>query len=102
MKIKRNEDIFYRKEIEGEEELKDFLESEDVSAKGYITLIEAGTMHQLNYLGGRIWENCDGSKNLDGIVKVLEEEFDVEEEQLKTDVEDFIEDMIERGWLLYE
>jgi pyrroloquinoline quinone biosynthesis protein D len=101
MKIARNEDIFYRREVEGEDELKSFLETKGISEKGYLTLIDSGTMHQLNYLGGRIWELCDGSKNLDGITKALLKEFDIDEEQLKSDVEDFIEDLIERGWLSY-
>jgi len=101
MKIARNEEIFYRKEIDSAEELKEFFENEDVSDRGYVTLIESGNMHQLNYLGGRVWEECDGTRDLNGIVDVLKSEFDIEEESLKSDVEDFIEDLIERGWLLY-
>ncbi len=58
-------------------------------------------MHQLNYLGGRIWELCDGTQDLNGIADALKDEFDIDEETLKSDVEDFIEDLIERGWLLY-
>ena len=102
MKIIRNDDIFFRREIEDAEELKKFLEDTTASDKGYLTIIDAGTMHQLNYLGGRIFEECDGTKDLNGIVKVLKKEFDIEENDLKADVEDFIEDLLERGWLSYE
>lgn len=101
MKISRNEEIFYRKEIETDNELKEFLADEEASEKGYMTLIDAGTMHQLNYLGGRIWEESDGTKDMYGIVDAIKGEFDIDEDQLKTDVEDFIEDLLERGWLLY-
>jgi pyrroloquinoline quinone biosynthesis protein D len=101
MKIARNEEIFFRKEVEGEEELSRFLQEGEASDKGYLTLIDAGTMHQLNYLGGRIWELCDGTRNLNGIVEALLGDFDIKEEELKSDVEDFIEDLIERGWLSY-
>ena len=101
MKITRNEDIFFRKELDSETDVKELLESDEPSEKGYITLIESGTMHQLNYLGGRIWELCDGTRTLVGIADDLKGEFDIEEEELLTDVEDFVNELIERGWLSY-
>ncbi len=101
MKITRNEDIFFRKEAETKKEVDELLQDEEADDKGYITLIDSGTMHQLNYLGGRIWELCDGSRNLFGIVDVLSGEFDVDEEDLKSDIEDFIEELMQRGWLQY-
>jgi len=101
MKIARNEEIFFRREIEGDEELNEFLKDEEASDKGYLTIIESGTMHQLNYLGGRIFELSDGTRDLNGIVEELKEDFDIDEESLKSDVQGFIEDLIERGWLSY-
>ena len=101
MKIVRNEDIFFRREVEGDEELAEFLGNEEASEKGYLTIIESGTMHQINYLGGRVFELADGTRNLNDIVDELKEDFDISEEALKSDISDFVEDLIRRGWLSY-
>lgn len=100
MKIARNEDIFFRREVE-DDELDEFLNDEGTQEKGYLTIIESGTMHQLNYLAGRIFELADGTRKVADIVEELKEVFDIDEEDLKSDVQDFVEDLIQRGWLLY-
>ena len=74
---------------------------EEPDDQGTVILIVAGTMHQLNYVGGSIWQLCDGSRDIDAVVTALLDEFDVDRDELAADVEAFVEDLIERGWLLY-
>jgi pyrroloquinoline quinone biosynthesis protein D len=58
-------------------------------------------MHQLNLLGGMIWDLCDGSRTQTQVVDVLLEEFDVERAELETDVAEFVDDLLQRGWLIH-
>jgi len=45
---------------------------------------------------------CDGSRNLEAIISCLAEEFDVSHDELAGDVEEFVTNLIERGWLSHE
>ena len=80
---KHNPDIIWRiekrKVVAVEEALAD---GEDVSDSGTVTLILSGTMHQLNFVGGKIWAHCDGSNSVDDIAALLAEEFDVEQDEV--------------------
>jgi len=97
----RNPDIVWRVERRREEEIVKALElGEDVADRGSVILIISGMMHQLNLVGGRIWSLCDGSRNRGDIVEALATEFDVERTELAADVESFIDDLQQRGWLI--
>ena len=103
MRPKRNPDIFWRLEKRKAQQVIDALESgEDVSNEGTVVLIESGVMHQLNLLGGQIWELCDGQHSLGHILDRLSLEFDVEREVLQLDVEAFLDDLALRSWISYE
>ena len=98
---KHNPDIIWRiekrKVIAVEEALAD---GEDVSDSGTVTLILSGMMHQLNFVGGKIWAHCDGSNSVDTIAALLSEEFDVEQNEVHADVVEFVADLVEKGWLI--
>ena len=99
-KLARNPQIVWRNEKRREEEILAALErGEDVGERGSVILIVGGTMHQLNLVGGYIWNLCDGSRSLDDVVESLASEFDVEREVLRHDVEAFVDDLLARGWL---
>ena len=66
---------------------------------GTVTLIQSGMMHQLNLIGGMIWQLCDGSRSLDEIVAAMAGEFDVSRDELRADVEVFVKELVDRGWL---
>ena len=101
--IVRNPKIIWRVEKNREAEVLNALESgETPDEHGTVILVVSGTMHQLNYVGGSIWQLCDGSRDLEAIVSCLSEEFDVSREELSGDVEEFIDNLIEREWLSYE
>lgn len=98
----RNPDIVWRVEKRRQEDILQALEEgEDVSERGTVILIISGMMHQLNLVGGMIWNLCDGSRNPEDIVAELAAEFEVEREILSRDVEDFVDDLVNRGWLIH-
>lgn len=99
----RDPKIIWRVEKQREAEVLKAMESGEESAEhGTVILVVAGTMHQLNYVGGAIWQLCDGSRDVSAIIDQLQPEFDVSREDLDEDVTSFVEDLIARGWLCYE
>ncbi|AMV72404.1 hypothetical protein JCM30471_09210 [Desulfuromonas carbonis] len=98
---KRNPALIWRHEKRREEEiLAAMAKGEDVSERGTVILLEGGTMHQLNLVGGMIWSLCDGNRSREQIVEALATEFDAERNELEADVAIFLEDLQGRGWLI--
>jgi pyrroloquinoline quinone biosynthesis protein D len=73
---------------------------EDVDDSGTVILLLSGMMHQLNLVGGLIWQQCDGQQTLSEIAAGLAREFSVEAEEVEADVTAFVADLAERGWLI--
>lgn len=102
-KLLRNPDIVWRIEKKRQQAVLDRLDAgEEIEDEGTVILLISGMMHQLNLLGGMIWNLCDGSRSLDDIVTELNKEFDIDVETLQADVLEFVNDLIERGWLGYD
>ncbi len=102
-RLQRNPDIVWRVEKRRQQAVIDRLAAgEESGDEGTVILLISGMMHQLNLLGGMIWAQCDGSRTLAQIVTQLQAEFDVETALLQADVQEFIDDLIERGWLSYD
>jgi len=101
--IVRDPKIIWRVEKQREEKVRQALEAGDEpSEAGTVILVVSGTMHQLNFVGGSIWQLCDGTRDCEAIVSELAQEFDVEREQLAADVQEFVDDLVDREWLYYE
>ena len=99
----RNPDIIWRTEKRKEAAILDTLEQGgEAQETGTVTLIISGMMHQLNLLGGLIWKLCDGQRGLDEVVENLAREFDVDRQELEQDVAEFIDSLVEKGWISYE
>jgi pyrroloquinoline quinone biosynthesis protein D len=97
----RNPEIIWRVERRRRDEVLRALEAgEEAGDSGTVLLIEKGTMHQLNLVGGMIWERCDGTRDLTQIAFELAGEFAVDREELQADVNEFVNDLTARGWLL--
>lgn len=58
----------------------------------------AGQVHTLTEVAARFWELADG-RTLQQIMDVLLEEFDVEPDVLKSDLEEFVEELDKRKLL---
>lgn len=97
----RNPDIVWRVEKRRQAEVLKALEKgEDVDDSGTVILLLSGMMHQLNLVGGLIWQQCDGEQTLSGIAADLAREFSVEPPEVEADVAEFVADLTQRGWLI--
>ena len=100
MRLERNPNIVWRHEARREAELLAAQErGEEIGDKGTVILIDSGTMHQLNLLGGEIWQLCDGQYTLEQIVEQLASDYAVDRSVVEQDVRDFVADLQQRGWL---
>ena len=97
----RNPEIVWRVEKKRQAEVLKALEAgEDADDSGTVILLLSGMMHQLNLVGGLIWQECDGVNTIADIAGKLGKEFDVEQAELRDDVVEFVRDLAERGWLI--
>ena len=97
---RRNPEIVWRVEKRRQAEVLKALEAgEEADDSGTVILIQSGMMHQLNLVGGMIWERCDGERSVAQIAQELAAEFEVERSELDADVSAFVSDLVERGWL---
>ena len=55
--------------------------------------IDKGQYFALNTIGTRIWELIDEARTIEEICALLLEEFDVDPDLCKTDVEEYLEEM---------
>ena len=101
MRIYRNPDAMWREEDRFTEQAYTGLaRGEDVSEMGTSIILHGGKMHSFNILGTEVWKLCDGV-TVQEIVSRLRENFEVEEEVLRKDVEAFLNHLKEEG-LIYE
>lgn len=100
MNLQRNPEIVWRVEKRREADVLAAMErDEDVSEHGTVILIASGMMHQLNFVGGRIWSLCDGSRSDEELFALLAGEFSVDAAEFTADLHEFINDLIKREWL---
>ena len=63
-------------------------------------LFSGGTMMALNLVGSEIWKICDGL-TVEEIAAKLQAQFEVEEEILREDVRFFLDELAEKGFVIY-
>lgn len=73
--------------------------SQEVSGETVILDLQSECFFGLDAVGSRIWELIREDADLPTIYSTLLEEYDVEEDQLKTDLEALLADACERGLL---
>lgn len=97
----RNPEIVWRVEKRRQAEVMKALENgQDADDSGTVILLLSGMMHQLNLVGGLIWQQCDGEQTLSGIAGEIAKEFSAEKTEVEADVAEFVADLAERGWLI--
>ena len=99
---KRNPDIIWRVEVGDGEVLEKAVQDVDILDEGTVILAEDDMIHQLNFLGGKIWVMSDGKHSIDDMAEELLRIVDVDKEQLLGDITEFIENLTGRKWLLQE
>jgi hypothetical protein len=55
--------------------------------------LDRGTYYSLNTVGARVWELCDGSRDVEGIVAMIADEFDAGRETIQGDVMELLEEL---------
>ncbi len=101
-KIQRNPNVMWREEEEALAGAREALgRGEDAGEVGTSVLFCGGTMLSLNFIGTEVWKHCDG-RSVAGIVAELLPQFEVEEGVLSEDVEAFLAELAERGFITYE
>ena len=99
--IQRNPNVMWREEVDALAEAKAGLDrGDDVGDVGTAVLFSGGAMLSINFLGTEIWKLCDG-RSIDKILEELLEQFDVEEDILRSDVQAFLDDLTKKGFITY-
>jgi Coenzyme PQQ synthesis protein D (PqqD) len=63
-----------------------------VGGEAVLLDIESGEYFSLNRVGSRIWELCDGTRSAAGIISVICEEFDVDEDVATADTHEVLDE----------
>jgi Coenzyme PQQ synthesis protein D (PqqD) len=71
--------------------------SREIQGDTFIMDVTRSQLHDLNAVGGRIWELVDGQRTVDGIVDALVEEYDVDRERAGGEVLAYLEVLREKG-----
>ena len=101
-RILHNPNVMWREEDDALAEARQGLENgTDVGEVGTAVLFSGGSMLSVNYLGMEIWKLCD-RRSLDEIVAELLPQFEVDEAVLREDVEAFIAELAQKGFITYE
>lgn len=71
------------------------------NGKAYLTFLDnapraCDTLYILNESGAKIWELVDGKRTLRGIVKIIQEEFNVEENGVVREVKNFVMQLLRK------
>jgi GeoRSP system PqqD family protein len=101
--VTRNPNIVWRDEPDQREAILQAQErGEDVSDQGWVILVDAGEMHELNLIAGEIWCLADGSRDARAVALAIAERYEAPFEEILADVEEFVSDSVTRGWLRTE
>ena len=63
---------------------------------------DTGDAFGLNPIGVRIWKRLDGNHSAEDILKYLQEGYEDVPDEARSDLQEFIEDLVQRGLAGYE
>lgn len=99
--ISRNPDIVWRDEPGQKQAILDALEKgEEASDQGWVILMDAGMMHELNLIAGEIWILADGTRDAKDIAEALTEKYSAPFEEVLNDVDNLVTEFTNNSWLL--
>ena len=55
--------------------------------------VEVGSYYGLDQVGGRVWELCDGSRELSDLVAVIGDEYDAPLDVVASDLKELLDDL---------
>jgi hypothetical protein len=73
---------------------------QEIEGKIVILVPARREVHQLDEVGTFVWKRLEEARTLDEVVGAVCEEFEVEEERARRDVEEFLGSLEEKGLLL--
>ena len=73
-----------------------------VDDEAVIVLADAGEVNVLNPVGTRVWELSDGSHTIQQIVEEIADEFEVNLEQAREDVVEFLETLVQNKMVVLD
>lgn len=105
MKYSISEEVFERLEEENLKQAKEAISKglyEEAESIGVLTLIKAGLMTQLNLMGQEIWEKLRTPKSIDELSLLISKDYGIPAEECCKDIEEFVTDLFDKGFLKYE
>jgi hypothetical protein len=73
-----------------------------VGGEALIMVVDRKELHRLNDVGSRVFELCDGTTTVDGIVEAIVREFVVDPPTARADVEKFIRELAATGAIAFK
>lgn len=71
-----------------------------IDKEAVIVLLDRQETVVLNEVGARLWEIIDGTKNIAKLTQIIASEFDVTYDEALKDVNEFVEDLLQREVIL--
>ena len=74
--------------------------AQHAAGKTVLLDVEGGGYYALDEVSGRIWQLCDGTRNVRQIVEVVCEEYDAAGQAIEEDVVAFVSDLVVESLLV--
>jgi pyrroloquinoline quinone biosynthesis protein D len=68
-----------------------------IDDEAVIVLPDEGTVEILNETGALIWQLSDGRRSVENIASLVASEFEVSDEEARSDVETFVNELVSKG-----
>lgn len=68
-----------------------------INDEAVILNLDSGIYYSLNEVGSKVWDLCDGSRDIKDITTAVCQEFEVEREAAEKDVLELMDDLIKEG-----
>ena len=76
--------------------------SQEVGGETVLLDLQSESYFGLDEVGTRVWQLLQDSRDMEFIFKTILNEYDVEEEQLRKDLEDLVEKLVDAGLISIE
>lgn len=67
--------------------------AQQVNGTVVLLSLDHGEYYALNEIGGRVWELCDGTRNVANVIKIICDEYDAPPDTIKADVLELLGDL---------
>jgi hypothetical protein len=64
--------------------------------------VDGGEYFALDEVSGRVWDLCDGTRDVDTVIAAVSAEYDAPVETIRADVQEFLQEMIDESLLVVQ